>query len=149
MRFLGIDYGERRLGLARGNEFGIATPLPALVAEDPALRWRLLGEVLRREGVDEIVLGHPLGMDGRPGAAAVRVERFAAALRAAFGLPVHLVDETLTSEAAAAGMNLAQMRAAKKRGAIDSRAAAIVLQEYLDRRFPPPPLEPPEAEEAR
>jgi putative Holliday junction resolvase len=145
MRFLGIDYGERRIGLARGNEWGIATPLPAVHGDEPDWCWRALAEVLRREQVDEIVLGHPLRLDGSASSATVRVERFAEMLRDRFGLPVHLVDETLSSEAAAEGMNLAQMRAAKRRGEIDSRAAAILLQDYLNRRFPPL-LEPPAEE---
>lgn len=137
MRFLGIDYGTRRIGLAAGDELGIATPLPALVEPDLTARRRALGEVVRRRRVDEIVLGYPLNMDGSAGFKAKEMEALAVELRAEFGLPVHLVDERLTSHMVESGMNQKQLREIRAKGVIDSRAATVILQDHLDQRFPP------------
>src|SRR5476649_244815 len=97
MRCLGIDYGTRRIGLSYGDELGVATPLPALVESDPAKRWAALAAVLQQRKVTEIVAGHPLNMDDTAGPKAKEAEAFAARLREEFKLPVHLVDERLTS----------------------------------------------------
>lgn len=137
MRFLGIDYGTRRIGLAAGDELGIATPIPALVEAEPAARRRALAAVVKTRRIQEIVLGLPLNMDGSSGFKAKETEAFAAELRAEFGLPVHLVDERLSSHLVESGMNQKQLREIRGKGIIDSRAAAVILQDYLDQRFPP------------
>ena len=137
MRFLGIDYGTRRIGLAAGDELGIATPLPALVVAELAGRRRALADVIRQRRIEEIVLGYPLNMDGSAGFKAKEMEALAAELREEFGLPVHLVDERLTSHIAEQGMNQKQLREIRAKGIVDSRAAAVILQDYLDQRFPP------------
>jgi putative Holliday junction resolvase len=137
MRVLGIDYGTRRIGLAAGDELGLATPIPALVEADPAARRRALTGVVKARRIQEIVLGLPLNMDGSEGFKAKEAQAFAAELRAEFGLPVHLVDERLTSHIAEAGLNQKQLREIRGKGIIDSRAAAVILQDYLDQRFPP------------
>ncbi len=137
MRFLGIDYGTRRVGLAYGDELGVATPLPALTDAEPSLRWSELAAVIHQRRISELVLGYPLNMDGSAGFKAKEVDGFAERLRTQFGLPVHLVDERLTSHVAEAGMNQKDLRAIRSSGIVDSRAAAIILQDYLDQRFPP------------
>jgi putative Holliday junction resolvase len=145
MRFLGIDYGTRRIGLAAGDELGLATPIPALVEADPAARRRALAQVVQTRRIQEIVLGLPLNMDGSEGFKAKESQAFAEELRAEFGLPVHLVDERLSSHMAESGMNQKQLREIRGKGIIDSRAAAVILQDYLDQRFPPSLAAPPEA----
>jgi putative Holliday junction resolvase len=151
MRFLGIDYGTRRIGLATGDELGIATPIPALVEAEPAARRRALAAVVRTRRIQEIVLGLPLNMDGSSGFKAKEAEAFAEELRAEFGLPVHLVDERLSSHLVESGMSQKQLREIRGKGIIDSRAAAVVLQDYLDQRFPPglPPPPGPEGTDRR
>lgn len=139
MRLLGIDYGTRRIGLSYGDELGVATPLPALVEADPARRWEALLEVARARRITEFVVGHPLNMDDTAGPKAREAEAFAARLRAAFGMPVHLVDERLTSHAAEATIAPARRRELRGRGIVDSRAATLILQDHLDQRCPPPP----------
>lgn len=145
MRFLGIDYGTRRVGLAYGDDLGIATPLPALTQNDADKRRAALAEVVRQRRITEIVIGYPLNMDGTAGFKAKEVDAFVEQLRADFGLPVHTVDERLTSHLAEAGMNQKQLRDIRAKGVIDSRAAAIILQDYLDQRFPAVPPAPPSA----
>ncbi len=137
MRFLGIDYGTRRVGLAYGDDLAIATPLPALIQNDAAKRRVALAEVMRQRRITEIVIGYPLNMNGTAGFKAKEVDAFVAQLKGDYGLPVHLIDERLTSHMAEAGLNQKQLREIRGQGIVDSRAAAIILQDYLDQRFPP------------
>lgn len=138
MRFLGIDYGTRRIGLSYGDDLGVATPLPALTEADEAKRWAALATVLRQRRITDVVVGYPLNMDDTPGFKAKEVDVFAARLRAEFGLPVHLVDERLTSYEAEASLAPAKRRQVRSSGIIDSRAATLILQDYLNQKFPPP-----------
>ncbi len=144
LRCLGIDYGTRRIGLAYGDELGVATPLPALVGSDPAQRWAALVAVIRQRRITELVLGQPLNMDGSEGPMAREVAALAARLRTEFGLPVHLADERLTSYEAEATIPPSRRRALRASGLVDSRAAAILLGDYLEERLRPPhPAVPP------
>ena len=138
MRCLGIDYGTKRVGLAQGDDVGVATPLPALIEADAAVRWTKLGEVIKQRRVTDLVLGFPYNMDGSIGFKAKEVEAFAAKLKEQFGLPVHLVDETLTSYAAESTIAKKSRREVRDSGLIDSRAACLILQDFLDQKFPPP-----------
>jgi putative holliday junction resolvase len=137
MRCIGIDYGTRRVGLAYGDEVGVATPLAALTDAEAGVRWTKLGEVIRQRRATDLVLGYPYNMDGSVGFKAKEVDAFAARLREQFDLPVHLVDETLTSYAAEASVPKKARRDIRDSGLIDSRAACLILQDFLDQRFPP------------
>lgn len=136
VRFLGIDHGTRRIGLSFGDELGVATPLPALVEADDAKRWAGLLAVITQRRITELVLGHPLNMDDTPGFKAKEVEAFAVRLRSATGLPVHLVDERLTSYEAESTIAKSRRRNVRASGIVDSRAATLILQDYLNQRFP-------------
>lgn len=142
MRCLGIDYGSRRIGLSYGDTLGVATPLPALVQADAEQRWTALGEVVRQRRITDLVIGYPFNMDGTAGFKAKEVDGFAARLKADFGLPVHLVDERLTSYEAEATIAKSKRRDLRASGLVDSRAATIILQDYLDQKILlSPPLE--------
>ena len=137
MHCLGIDYGTRRVGLAHGDEIGVATPLPALIDADEPVRWQKLGVIIKERRITVLVLGYPYNMDGSVGFKAKEVDAFATRLKATFGLPVHLVDETLTSSEAEASIPKKDRRGVRDSGLIDSRAACLILQDYLDQKFPP------------
>lgn len=141
MRWLGIDYGTKRVGLAHGDELGVATPLPALTDAEEAARWAKLGEVIKQRRITALVLGYPYNLDGSVGFKAKEVDAFAAKLKAAFGLPVHLVDETLTSAEAESSIAKKDRRGVRDSGLIDSRAACLILQDYLDQQLPPSPAD--------
>ena len=145
MRFLGIDHGTRRVGLSYGDELGVATPLPALIDADEAKRWAGLVAVVKQRRATDLVVGLPLNMDGTAGFKAKEVEAFAARLRIEFGLPVHLVDERLTSYEAEATIAKSKRRDVRASGVIDSRAATLILQDFLNQKIP---LPPPPGEEA-
>jgi len=136
MRCLGIDYGTRRIGLSYGDELGVATPLPALTEVDPARRWSDLAVVVERRRITDFVVGYPLNMDDTAGPKAREVDAFVARLVAAHKLPVHLVDERLTSCEAESTIAKSRRRALRASGIIDSRAATIILQDFLNQRYP-------------
>jgi putative Holliday junction resolvase len=136
VRILGIDHGTRRIGLSYGDEIGVATPLPAITTQDVSKHWGELAAVLKERRITDVVLGHPLNMDGTAGPKAKEVEEFGAKIRREFGLPVHLIDERLTSYEAESTIAPSKRRAIRKSGLIDSRAATIILQDFLDLQFP-------------
>lgn len=137
MRFLGIDPGSKRIGLATGDDLGLASPIAALCETIPKARWEALLEAIRRLRIDELVVGYPLNMDDSVGPKAKESEALAEKLRTETGLPVHLVDERLTSHEAEAILPKHKLRELRASGIVDSRAAALILQDYLDQRFPP------------
>ncbi len=145
MRCLGLDFGTKRVGLAYGDDVGVATPLPALVDAAGPARWARLEEVVRARRITDLVVGYPFNLDGSVGFKAREVDAFVAELEARFGLPVHRVDETLTSYAAEASIPKKQRRDVRASGLVDSRAAALILQDFLDQRRPPEA--PPEIRE--
>src|SRR4051812_41644306 len=101
---LGIDFGERRIGVAVSDREGLLAR--GLTTLDRRLRPDILAaleEIVAREKIQAIVLGYPLRTDGenKPGGKTEAVDAFAATLKERFGLPVHLEDESFTSSLAA------------------------------------------------
>lgn len=128
MRHLGIDFGERRVGVAVSDENGrVATPLTTLERSSDAQVIEEILAIVEREEVERLVVGEPLSAGGRPGRAAERVRGFARKLAAATKLPVSLTDETLTSTEASR-----RLGPRRKTGRIDAMAAQILLQQALD-----------------
>jgi putative Holliday junction resolvase len=130
-RVLGIDAGERRVGVALSDELHLlATPLTVLDRRH-GLRPILdsLLDLATRERVGHIVVGLPLNADGSEGAQARRARDFARAAERVLGLPVTLWDERLSSREAQA---IVHAQGGRRRTAIDDVAAAVILQDYLD-----------------
>ncbi len=140
MRCLGIDYGTKRIGLSQGDEIGVATPLPALTEGLSEASWQKLGDIIKQRRITDLVVGYPYNMDGSVGFKAKEVDAFATQLKEKFSLPVHLVDETLTSYEAESTIAKKSRREVRESGLIDSRAACLILQDYLDQIMPPPPF---------
>lgn len=138
--FLAIDYGSRRIGLAYGDELGIAMPVPAATAPDEAARLEQIANEIRIRRITTLIVGYPVNMDGSHGYKTREVDAFIAQLEARFSLPVIRVDETLSSYEAETHMtakrkggNNARARQAHRRtGEIDSRAATVILQDYFN-----------------
>ena len=120
---LGIDYGEKRIGLSSGDDLGVATPLPALIDPSPKVRQEQLADLIRRRRITDLVLGHPLNMDDTAGFKAREAEAFAAQLQKDFGLPVHLVDERLPSYEAEQSIPKQKRRAVRASGLIPAPRA--------------------------
>jgi putative Holliday junction resolvase len=140
MRSLGIDFGEKRIGLAI-SEGALAVPLATLRRRDDGSAIAEIAGIARREGVGRLVVGEPRKLDGTRGPAAVRARRFAEKLAASTGLPLELVDEALTSVEAAERLRAAGIDPRRHPGKLDAVAAQILLQEALD-RDPSSPGEP-------
>lgn len=134
-RLIGVDHGERRIGLAVGDEeTGMAFPRPAVRAGRRAPED--IRTLATSEGTTRVVVGLPLNMDGSEGAQAAAARSFGAQL-GALGLDVAFTDERLTSWDAAERMAQSATRQSAS-DAIDSAAAAIILERYLaDRRHRP------------
>jgi len=133
MRYLGIDWGEKRWGISYGDEIGIATPLDAIVDATSELKWKRLMSLVDQRRIQEFVVGYPYNMDGTVGFKAREVDAFIQELATRFpGLPTHRIDERLTSHTAGKAWNEKQKRQQRKSGKLDSSAAAIILQDYLD-----------------
>ncbi|HEX4139497.1 MAG TPA: Holliday junction resolvase RuvX [Candidatus Methylacidiphilales bacterium] len=143
MRVLAIDYGAVRIGLALSDPTGtLARPLPFLPAKaDTKLAKEILA-LAARENVARILLGLPRHMSGESGEAALKVQAFAKTLGAATSLPLELVDERLTTVQASRQLQESGRKAREQRGRIDSEAAAVLLQGWLDARSA---LLPPDA----
>lgn len=150
MRTLGIDHGERRVGLALSDEDGrIAHPHSTAARKDPKELVLAIAEQVRELAVQRIVVGLPLHLDGREGTSARRARRFAERLEEATGLAIVLWDERLTTVAAERALDEAGVRAADRRQVVDRVAAALMLQSYLDatqERDEPWPLSEPAPE---
>ncbi len=143
MRTLAVDLGSRRVGLALSDEGGsFATPFDVLAVNSPEQAIAPIVDVVRKEGVQRLVVGLPLNMDDSVGEAARKTIAWARQLCAASGIPVVFVDERLSSFAAE------QRLAERKRGGermtrgdkkqrLDALAAAGFLQEFLDAKLAP------------
>lgn len=138
MRALGVDFGERRVGLAISDEGGrFALPLATLARHSDRQVIAEIAALAVREGVQRLVVGEPRNLDGSRGAAAERAARFAVRLAAATGLPWEPVDETLTSATAAERLRASGGDPRRDRARLDALAAQILLQEALDRAVEP------------
>src|ERR1051326_4872133 len=133
---MGIDAGERRLGVALSDELGmLASPLKVVE------RLHGLGpvfddliDIARREGVHKMIVGLPHNADGSEGRQARRARDFARLAERVVGVPVEMWDERLSTQGAEAivrgqGRSTKRMR---QRAQIDALAAAVILQDYLD-----------------
>ena len=132
MNYLGIDYGEKRIGLSYAEELGVAVPLDAARQRRKNDRMRHIGEVIAARDISYLVVGYPINMDGSEGFKAKEVDRFIDELQGRFGMEVHRVDETLTTYQAEIDLKSIGKRLSRKSGEIDSRAATLILQDFLD-----------------
>lgn len=133
--YLGVDYGTKRIGLALADELGIALPLGTIPGVDFSDWLEKMKQVMNERKVDELVIGYPIHMDGVVGKRAKEVDVFVSELAKEFNLPVHRVDERLTSVAAAESIQ-GKAKGKKKRkpadGRIDATAASLILRDFID-----------------
>ena len=144
MTYLGIDYGEKRIGLSVGDELGLAVPLPAAVERTESDRVQHIMRVLESRKVGLIVVGMPYNMDGSSGFKAKEVAQFMEKLRRLAQLPVVAVDERLTTHQAEEDFKSRKRKWDRRSGEIDSHAATLILQDYLDQSLGQTLLPPPE-----
>jgi putative Holliday junction resolvase len=128
MKYLGIDYGTKRTGVAISDDEGRFAVLKETIPGDMHAVLYRLHEIVQTENIDELVIGLPVNQSGQSTDMTVHVQAFIAALRERIVLPVHTFDERLTSSLAA------QLLGSNKHPKRDQVSAQIILQNYLDQR---------------
>lgn len=135
MRYLAIDHGTRRMGIAISDELKmIAQPLEFIASEPFGAFLVRLKELIAEKQVELVLIGMPRNMDGTYGPAAQKVQEFIAALQPELPVPIKALDERLTSAQANRVLLQGNVRRADRKQKVDAMAAAILLQSFLDSR---------------
>lgn len=133
MRVLGIDYGEKRIGVAVCDELGMtAQGLGVIARKNKRRDLEAIAHYVQLYGVEKIVIGYPLRLDGTVGIQCEKVDRFIHALASLFPVPIIRWDETLTTKDAEEILRIANVRPEKRKALVDKIAAGMILQGYLD-----------------
>ena len=133
MRYLSIDFGDKRTGLAVGDDVTrIAGPVEVIDTGNQAECLSRIVQAIEQQGVDALVVGLPLNMDGTEGGAAGKYRALADRLAERCGLEVHLVDERLSSNEAERKMDRSGLTRGQRKSRRDALAAAVILQDFLD-----------------
>lgn len=134
-RYLGLDVGSKRIGVAVSDELGlIALPVMTLVRRrNPRDDLRSLARLARKYAVSAIVIGNPLHLSGDESPQTRRVHAFAAALGELTGLPIHLWDERLTTHEAHRILYQAGHERQRHAPLVDQVAATMILKEFLEK----------------
>ncbi len=134
MKAIGVDLGEKRIGVAVSDKSGrVALPTATLPGDRPTCE--IIADILNlatQHGAERIVIGMPTSLSGKAGPAAQQAAQFARALAAQTNLRVIAWDERLTTALAERAMIRAKVRRQKCRQNIDKAAATLILQNYLD-----------------
>lgn len=135
MKILAIDYGDSRTGLACCDRFeSIASPLGTIFEKSPEKCFKKILEKAAELGSELIVVGHPVNMDGSAGVRAKLCEELAERIKAESGIETVLWDERVTTVQAAGILNETNVRGKKRKEIIDTVAATLILESYLDYR---------------
>jgi len=138
---LAFDFGEKRIGIAVADlAVGIAHPLPAIHAEENKKRFASIALLMEEWKPVQLVVGEPHHIDGGEHEVARLARRFAQRLHGRFGVPVTLVDETLSSAAAESRLREHGLRGDKLKGVLDSAAACEIMHTWLATRNTPPTI---------
>ena len=126
MRYLGIDYGSKRIGIAVSDDEGRMAFPSGIIANRGKTAIKEIADIIRKKHIDLVVVGMPMGLDGKETGQTQATRLFMAILQHAIHIPIETENEMLTSRMAeASGM---------QDGHIDASSAAIILQSYLDKR---------------
>ena len=135
LTFLAFDFGERRIGVAIGNDLTeTANPLTAIEAINDDARFAAIAVLVNEWGPSAFVVGRPSYPDGKTHAMTARCEKFARQLTGRFDRPAHLVDERYTSVDATRALNGTGSRLSgqERKKAIDAEAAAQILRRFFE-----------------
>jgi putative holliday junction resolvase len=132
---LGLDVGGKRIGVAGCDGLGMmATGITTIWRTSFQEDLAQLSEIIRDRSVEILVIGLPYTMDGNIGSQAKQVQKFGRRVSAALEISIEYVDERLTSYAAEEMMKAANISVSQNKATIDRIAAAVILQQWLDRR---------------
>ncbi|MFZ4451926.1 Holliday junction resolvase RuvX [Salibacterium aidingense] len=135
MKVLGLDVGNKRIGVAVSDELrwtaqGLETI--HIKGEDPLESFARISELMKEHGAYQVVVGLPKNMNGTIGPRGEQCRDFADKLRDEFDIPVDMYDERLTTQAAERTLIEADMSRKKRKKVVDKMAAVMILQGYLD-----------------
>lgn len=130
-RFMGFDYGTKRIGVAISNPLGWAQPLETVRNGPQGPDWQALDRLVQTWQPVGLVVGLPLNMDDSEGPMAQQARQFARRLDRRYRLPMHLVDERLTSIAATEQLQDAGLSTEKRAKLVDQVAAQQILERFL------------------
>jgi putative Holliday junction resolvase len=133
VRIIGIDYGQKRVGLAMSDPLGITSqPLPFLPNDKNM--FAQLKKLVEENQVSEIVVGLPITMRGSASEMTAEVEKFVDQLETHISIPIYLQDERLSTMESEKLLISADVSRKKRKEVRDSMAASIILQDYLERK---------------
>ena len=133
MRVLGLDYGDKRIGVAVCDEMGFtAQGLQTIIRKNKKHDWAILENLVKKYEIEKIVIGYPLKLDGSEGIQCEKVNRFSLMLEKAFAIPVIKWQETLSTKEAEEILMNSGIRWEKRKKMVDKLAACLILQSYLD-----------------
>ena len=136
-RSLGLDIGDRRIGVALSDPQGIlASPLTIITRRSEAEDVQALTDIIDRHGVTMVIAGLPRSMDGRVGEQAKKVQAFIRRLSAQTDVPLEFRDERLTTVMVGRLRRRAKTKRGRRNGNDDAEAAALILQGYLEEKLP-------------
>lgn len=127
--------------MSYGDEIGVAVPVDAAVEESEAERIDHIARLVQERKITDLVFGYPYNMDGSVGFKAKEVDAFIEKVQNAIDLPVHRIDERLTTQEASKGFKKGRDDALRRSGKLDSAAAALILQDFLNQRTSLPDYE--------
>jgi putative holliday junction resolvase len=138
-RILGLDVGDKRIGIALSDPLGITAggleTIDRINIEKDVSR---IAQIAHRHQAAQIVIGLPLNMDGSSGSQAEKVKSFGRKLARVTGLPLVYEDERLTTISAIRTLTVQGVRTGENKHLVDRQAAAVILQKFLDRNVHPP-----------
>ena len=131
-RYLGVDFGTKRVGLAISDGLGLtAQPLEVIPRAGAAER---IAALVTEYEVESVIIGQPTGLAGQHGSSMTGAQQLAEEVKATTDVAVHFVDERFTSRIAEEALLESGMKRRSRRETVDKVAAAIILQGYLDSR---------------
>lgn len=134
-RLLGVDHGDRRIGLALSDPMPmIASPLKTIVVNSNQDAINAILDIVKEYDIVLVVIGLPIGMKGNETAQTKHVQKFADDL-IENGIKVAVQDERLTSVSAKKSIIEQNKKPSKEKGLVDQIAAAILLQQYIDKHY--------------
>jgi putative Holliday junction resolvase len=134
MRYLGIDFGIKRVGLAISDPEGrMAFPLTTIIRTTRDEFFARLMQLIREKNIEAIVVGLPIGLDGQETLTTRQVHNFIASLKRRTAIPIHTVNEALTSYEAENRLKRQGIKGKKRKKYLDELSAVLILESFLNR----------------
>jgi putative Holliday junction resolvase len=134
MRLLGIDFGDKYIGIAISDELcKIATPLDTILSDGSEITK--ITELIKKYNISKIIIGNPLNMDGSISKGTEKVNEFIKKLSSIITIPIELRDERLTTKEIQSRMIELDLSRKKRKKKIDSLSACLILQSYIDNHY--------------